>query len=58
MALARALVNRPAGCLDEPPRRARLDARKQDPRAEAIQRDLGITFMYVTHDQGEAHHVR
>jgi len=56
VALARALVNRPKVLLlDEP-----LSALDANLRAEMqgelkqLQRDLGITFLFVTHDQSEA----
>jgi spermidine/putrescine transport system ATP-binding protein len=56
VALARALVNRPRVLLlDEP-----LGALDLQPRKEMqielprIQQEVGITFIYVTHDQGEA----
>ncbi|WP_017592101.1 ABC transporter ATP-binding protein [Nocardiopsis potens] len=56
VALARALVNRPSALLlDEP--LAALDLKlRQSMQMELkrIQRDVGITFVYVTHDQGEA----
>jgi spermidine/putrescine transport system ATP-binding protein len=56
VALARALVNRPrALLLDEP--LAALDLKlRQSMQIELkrIQREVGITFVYVTHDQGEA----
>ncbi len=56
VALARALVNRPrALLLDEP--LAALDAKlRQSMQLELkrIQRDVGITFVFVTHDQSEA----
>lgn len=56
LALARALVRRPRLLLlDEP--LSNLDARLRDQmRSEIreIQRSLGITTMYVTHDQAEA----
>jgi spermidine/putrescine transport system ATP-binding protein len=56
VALARALVNRPAALLLDEPLGA-LDLKlRQTMQAELkrIQRDVGITFVYVTHDQGEA----
>jgi iron(III) transport system ATP-binding protein len=56
LALARALVRRPALLLlDEP--LSNLDARLRDrmrTELKAIQRRLGITTLYVTHDQTEA----
>ena len=56
MALARALVNRPAVLLlDEPLGALDLKLRKQlQVELKRIQRDVGITFVYVTHDQEEA----
>jgi spermidine/putrescine transport system ATP-binding protein len=56
VALARALVNRPAVLLlDEPLGALDLKLRKQlQVELKRIQRDVGITFMYVTHDQEEA----
>ena len=56
MALARALVNRPAVLLlDEPLGALDLKLRKQlQVELKRIQRDVGITFIYVTHDQEEA----
>ncbi|WP_019634856.1 ABC transporter ATP-binding protein [Actinomadura atramentaria] len=56
VALARALVNRPrAVLLDEP--LAALDLRlRQAMQGELkrVQREVGVTFVLVTHDQGEA----
>ncbi|WP_018655253.1 ATP-binding cassette domain-containing protein [Actinomadura flavalba] len=56
VALARALVNRPrALLLDEP--LAALDARlRQAMQAELkrVQREVGVAFVHVTHDQAEA----
>jgi spermidine/putrescine transport system ATP-binding protein len=56
VALARALVNRPrALLLDEPLGALDLRLRKQlQIELKRIQRDVGITFIYVTHDQEEA----
>ncbi len=56
VALARALVNRPAVLLlDEPLGALDLKLRKQlQLELKRIQRDVGITFVYVTHDQEEA----
>ena len=56
MALARALVNRPAVLLlDEPLGALDLKLRKQmQVELKEIQREVGITFLYVTHDQEEA----
>jgi spermidine/putrescine transport system ATP-binding protein len=56
VAIARALAVEPAVlCLDEP--LSALDLKlRQHMRAElkAIQRRTGVTFLYITHDQGEA----
>jgi spermidine/putrescine transport system ATP-binding protein len=56
VALARALVNNPrALLLDEPLGALDLKLRQQmQTELKRIQRDVGITFVYVTHDQGEA----
>jgi spermidine/putrescine transport system ATP-binding protein len=56
VALARALVNRPrALSLDEPLGALDLRLRKQlQLELSHIQRDVGITFVHVTHDQEEA----
>jgi putative spermidine/putrescine transport system ATP-binding protein len=56
VALARALVNRPSVLLlDEPLGALDLKLREQmQVELKAIQRQVGITFVYVTHDQGEA----
>jgi len=56
VALARALVNRPRVLLlDEPLGALDLKFRKQmQLELKAIQHDLGITFVHVTHDQEEA----
>ncbi len=56
VALARALVNKPrALLLDEP--LAALDLKLRQAmqlELKRIQREVGITFIFVTHDQGEA----
>jgi len=56
VAVARALINRPKLLLlDEP--LAALDAKlKESVQLELIglQKEIGVTFVYVTHDQGEA----
>ncbi len=56
VALARALVNRPrALLLDEPLGALDLRLRKQlQIELSQIQREVGITFIHVTHDQEEA----
>src|SRR3954464_4478815 len=56
VALARALVNRPEGLLLAEPLGA-LDLKlRQEMQLflKSLQQDLGITFVYVTHDQDEA----
>jgi putative spermidine/putrescine transport system ATP-binding protein len=56
VALARAIVNRPqALLLDEPLGALDLKLRQQlQVELKQIQQDVGITFVYVTHDQEEA----
>ncbi len=56
VALARALVNRPRVLLlDEPLGALDLKLREQmQVELKGIQRDVGITFLFVTHDQEEA----
>ena len=56
VALARALVNRPQLLLlDEPLSALDANLRKQmQSELKALQRELGITFLFVTHDQEEA----
>jgi spermidine/putrescine transport system ATP-binding protein len=56
IALARALVNRPQLLLLDEPLSA-LDAnlrKKMQSELKSLQRELGITFLFVTHDQDEA----
>ncbi len=56
IALARALVNRPRLLLLDEPLSA-LDAnlrRRMQVELKALQREVGITFIFVTHDQEEA----
>src|SRR6202158_511131 len=56
IALARALVNRPRLLLLDEPLSA-LDAnlrRQMQVELKALQREVGITFVFVTHDQDEA----
>ena len=56
MALARALVNRPRVLLLDEPLGA-LDLKLREAMQEelkTLQQRLGITFIFVTHDQGEA----
>ncbi len=56
VALARALVNRPSALLlDEPLAALDLKLRKaMQIELKRIQREVGITFIFVTHDQEEA----
>jgi putative spermidine/putrescine transport system ATP-binding protein len=56
VALARALINRPKVLLlDEPLGALDLKLREQmQVELKALQRQVGITFVFVTHDQGEA----
>jgi spermidine/putrescine transport system ATP-binding protein len=56
VALARALINRPKLLLlDEPLSALDANLRKQmQGELKSLQRELGITFLFVTHDQEEA----
>lgn len=56
VALARALVNRPELLLlDEPLSALDANLRKQmQSELKSLQREIGITFLFVTHDQEEA----
>ncbi len=56
VALARALANEPSALLlDEPLSALDLELRRQmQLELKRIQRDVGITFVFVTHDQEEA----
>jgi spermidine/putrescine transport system ATP-binding protein len=56
VALARALINQPSALLlDEPLSALDLKLRQaMQVELKRIQREVGITFVFVTHDQGEA----
>src|SRR6202051_3743705 len=56
VALARALVNRPLLLLlDEPLSALDANLRKEmQSELKSLQREVGITFLFVTHDQDEA----
>src|SRR5690606_4848027 len=56
VALARAIINKPKVLLlDEPLGALDLKLREQmQEELKALQKALGITFIFVTHDQGEA----
>jgi len=56
VALARALINRPQLLLlDEPLSALDANLRKQmQSELKSLQREIGITFLFVTHDQDEA----
>ncbi len=56
VAIARAVVNRPSVLLlDEPLGALDLQLRRQmQSELKALQKQLGITFIYITHDQEEA----
>jgi spermidine/putrescine transport system ATP-binding protein len=56
VAVARALVNRPRILLLDEPLAALDAALREEMQIELInlQKEVGITFVYVTHDQGEA----
>jgi ABC-type Fe3+/spermidine/putrescine transport system ATPase subunit len=56
VALARALINRPQLLLlDEPLSALDANLRKQmQSELKSLQREIGITFLFVTHDQEEA----